>query len=223
MEKRKKSIFEKLPPARLFLDDINEIVGIFKEISNDVEIETEDYKLEDVSEMRNLNSDYINELMITSHQPYLTLRFEPYKAYFHSSEDTLIVRGALEKIRKIFSTKPNRLLNFYNNYIIKIIYNLLPIISGGMLGYGFISISENKNYYIFIYTGILLLLITLATSWQRASLRNKYSVIYLFNEKDRKSFWKRNQDSIISGIIGSLFVAIMAWFASELIKIVPWL
>ncbi|MCX6643480.1 MAG: hypothetical protein NTV15_08845, partial [Candidatus Bathyarchaeota archaeon] len=74
-----KDFSESFPPARLFLDDIDEIIEAFKEISNTkVTLENKDAYFENTEDIKNnLKSEYITNLIINSAKPYISLHFEP--------------------------------------------------------------------------------------------------------------------------------------------------
>ena len=55
MKKRSQSYSAKLKPVVLYFDDLEKIVEILKEISNDVEISTKEYQFENIEEVKVLS------------------------------------------------------------------------------------------------------------------------------------------------------------------------
>ena len=76
MEKKVKSHLELLKPAKLYLEDITNIVDIVKEVNTDVKISTDDYENINLNELENIKQETLNYLNISIQKPYLSLEFE---------------------------------------------------------------------------------------------------------------------------------------------------
>jgi hypothetical protein len=62
MQRKQKTIYCPLPPVRLFLDDLEKIVDILQQVSSNIEIETDEYKLTSLQDLQKLNAQFINNL-----------------------------------------------------------------------------------------------------------------------------------------------------------------
>jgi hypothetical protein len=154
-----KSYYEYLPPVRLTLYDIEEIVEILKEISHKIEIETGDHVYNSTKDLENLTNNYLTDLKIRSSDPSISLDLEPFRVFLWISEDTILSRGAYEKIKEVLHKKrPNAVFC----HLIK--GSLSSILSGIILGSSILLllIAIKKSDYKLIIISIIILLSTLA-------------------------------------------------------------
>jgi len=197
-----KSYSQYLPPVRLTLDDIKEIVEILKEISNKIEIETGDYVYNSTKDLENLTNNYLTDLKIRSSDHSISLYLEPSRVFLWISEDTTSSRGAFEKIKEVLHKKrPNAVF-------CHLIKGSLSIILSGIicsLSFFLLLIAIRKSDYKLIIISIIILLSTLALArWLHDISLKKYSIILLKNTRE-ETFWKRNRENIYANIIGWVF------------------
>ncbi len=201
MKKINTHIREELKPMSLYLDDIEKLMEIFKEISNDITIEFDNYELENIHEIPTLNLESTKKLKITSRNPYISIDFSKSGIYLYADDDTIIQRGCIEKIKNLLSTRIRKYTYFYHGAW-----------SGGFVGATIIplytSLEAGKINYIAIFS-ILLLFGLLWSYFGHKDQFNNYSIIYTKTRLASPNFFKRNQDSIIVAIIGALVGALI--------------
>ncbi len=71
MEKIVSGRSEDIPPIKIFIDDLEQIVGIVREVSKDVKIVIDSYKLNDLSEISEIKCDTIKYVHILIIADYL--------------------------------------------------------------------------------------------------------------------------------------------------------
>jgi hypothetical protein len=220
MEKITKSRFESLPPIKLYLDDIEKIVEILGELSTEIKIETDEYALRDVKEFASLNRERLTELSIQSSEPHLSLYIGSRNAWISIAKDIPPSRGTFEKVKDLLLLRRRKFSAFldipYVNFLL-----------GAMIGSG-VVVSIIGVIRLIIGTGlppamtiggIMLLFIGSLLSWWSFRVSSKeYSLIILKRRIDQPSFFKRNEDKILVGIIIAVVSVIFGWVLRTLIK-----
>jgi hypothetical protein len=190
-----------LPPLKLFVDDIDEIIHIISEISENIQIRSENYELDNASDLLNLDVDTINHLEVESNNPYISAEFSRSGARLYISTDDASSRGILEKIRQICFKRRRRFASF----VVKIWPSYVFVFIGVIL----MGISEINRVYFPLGLLAFLVYIFLAIANYIVDLR-RYSIIVISKSTEHPNFLMRNSDEIIIGvgsaIIGGLIV-----------------
>jgi len=199
------SYSEAYPQVKLYLDDVEEIVKILKEISNEIEIKTEEYAFSDVSELTKTYAEDFTNLEIGSRNPYINIAFRRYRLSVYASEQTLAILGAIQKIKDLLrKRKRSWILRRY--YLVILIDTTLTLI----LARGVTSWFSVAPLPIDLLNGIVVVL-NFSLIWK--SYKIPHSLIIPQRRLERISFWKRNRDQILVGIIcailGGLFVSLL--------------
>lgn len=105
MKKINKSFSIKLPPIRLYLDDLAQIADILGPSSSPVLISTSDYEFANVSELKSLKVDQINTLKISIREPHIWVSLEPSEARLYAANDDAMSRGLLEQVKQVFMAR----------------------------------------------------------------------------------------------------------------------
>jgi hypothetical protein len=201
MERRQKSLRVTLKPLFLYYDDLVEIIHCLKEVSSEISINTEEYSLSDIKEIKEINRKVINSIVISSCKPYISVDLDKNSASIYISEDNALQRGVLEKIRQILAKKTRKLAWLANS----------SFLSGGTTGASFwflFNAAIQRNFDLAIQG---LLVLTLGLFWVVLGFKNQlknYSMIYIQSKDEAPSFFSRKKDDIfvalISGCIGAL-------------------
>lgn len=96
---------ECLPPVFLYLDDIEQIVDVFKEVATSVNISTGENELESLSEIDQLGKKTLHSFYLSIREPYISLDMQPYRIWLHIHKDDPLSRGVFEKIKKILYSR----------------------------------------------------------------------------------------------------------------------
>ena len=196
-----------LYPVTLYLDDLEEIVGILNNPPSAIMIQTDRMQFDNLQELGTLTVEQLFKLSISNDD--VSLSMEPNQIWLFAHNDGPIAQGQFEQIR--------RLVNNRSTIFKRILQR--SSVSGIIAGIGIILtfdavLASNTNKIIL---GILL--ISFAVGYGIASFRlniNRYSTIVLARKKDRPSFIKRNKDSIwiaiISAILGGLITVLISKF-----------
>ncbi len=220
-EKEKtKSLYEKLPPIRLFLDDLDKIVEIFKEVSDNINIETKDYYFDNVKEIKNINAEYITDLEIKSREPYISLEFNSNGSTIYAAEDTLITRGALDKIKTILRPRQLKYINPTFHALLNTLLGVTFTSSLMMIGIGIeLGYYNQIQYYSLSIIGVVIFIISyFIHKWDDSILFKNYSMISLRKKDDKTSFWKRNWDQFITGAAASFIAGLVIFLLGLLIS-----
>lgn len=194
MEKITKSYSEKLKPVVLYLDDIQKIVDVFKEASENIEIVSSNYKFNDVDELKELKKEYINELKIHVNSPYISFDIRKSYVELYSSSSGVTEMGVIQGVKAYIKSSNNHFSIFYS-----LIYPLIFFYTGLVL-----YILYDTGFYF----NISISLMTIGAILYFINYYNRFyrkSFIYLCDRIDRPNFFKRNKDDLILALISALF------------------
>jgi len=193
MKSRSLSIREKLPQSSLYLDDIKFLYELISEISEDVlvKIKTKDTEYElktidDIMEIESFPENNFNYIEINGHRPYISIYLKNSNANVFISEDTPVLRGAMEKVKARIKMRSRKLSWLLSNSILPAIPFLIAL-----------DHAKNGQY---INGGLI---ISLCLVWYVLGFHinfYKYSIIHTNFKKNLPSFFERNKDKIIWAI-----------------------
>jgi hypothetical protein len=99
--RRDAPIFRTIPPSKLYLDEVSEIVEILRQHTlGDVQIATDDYEADDVDDLRELGLKKIHSLDIESQEPHVWVSFAPGTAMIQSPDSSAVSRGIVAEIEE---------------------------------------------------------------------------------------------------------------------------
>ena len=222
MEKIFKHHGERLPPVRLYLDDIKKIIGILSEVSENIDLEADEYKYESLTELTTQNLYQINSLTISSSDPYVSLHFAPDSVWLFITKDTAELRGIFEKIKKFLRSKRRKLYFMHKNpFLTSAIIGtfsglslpLFPIFIRNLITTG----ATARIILILSLATIWLIFIIIVFSWFFYLQYKRYSTIILMPRTEQTNFWQRNSDKLIVGLIVSIFSVLVTAFVTYFI------
>jgi len=220
MEKKIPSRTEKLRPVKLYLDDLEQIVSILKVESNEVKIETDEYKYESLEELVGNRKETIYELKLGSGRSVwspVKLSLDKYFVELFISEDEPRLRGLFEKIKEIL-VKRERVYRRLVSPIFSLIFSVfsLTIIIVNKFLYPLPLIILPFLYFIIIPSATTISLIIVV--WLNME-KGKYSIIVLKHRSDQVSFWKRNKDQVLLLIIGTVIGAVITVLGTIILNV----
>lgn len=186
---------------------------LFGNVSNDVTLEITDsqseYKfisVKEISALKSIPTEKFDNLSITSHSPYMTLRLWKHGGELHISEDSITLRGFMEKAKDRLKSRSKKLHWIYTS---PLVMATLPILSAY---YGVWELGH-KNYM----SGAIIIVLSLCWMVLNWYCRfYNYTVIFCKSQKELPTFFQRRKDDIfiavISGSIGAIVGALLAKF-----------
>jgi hypothetical protein len=203
MKKIDKSISKDYLPVKLYLDDLESIEEILKEVSTSLSFETEDYKFDSIEELKtHFKRAQINELHVKSSTPYITMDFTRMWTRIYVSSSDISNAGVFYRLDQIISNRNRKLKWRYSFYFLWIVNILLWIINGVPFGPKLIPV--NPYLSISIDTLAFMWLI-----WFFFIKFRRHSVIVLTHKNSEAPFLQRNKDNLILAIISALLGAIL--------------
>lgn len=214
MRKRVRYLSEEFEPVTLFLDDVEKIVDAILEVSPEVELVTENYVLTNVNQLSQLREPYLKELEIRSSNPYLVLALRRSSAELRGNEDSPACRGTFEKIRSLVLSRRRVLARLAFGWFYWLVAGIasLAILLGLVIAFW-------KSSWI-AGAAVLAGIATYCTWvwWQYHVTVNEHSLIVLCRSSEHQSFWQRNRDSILVGVLIAVFGALTAWVVNAITR-----
>ncbi len=217
MEKIKNPIHKKLPPLVLYLDDIQELCEFLKVIAKrPVIIETCNYKLNTLEELSKLKEEKTNSITFKCDEPFFSIELHKSGGFIFISKtkiEDVEAEGIVASIEKILL--PHRKSFVFSTVSNSYLGSLLLGASTTQLVIGKIGKSNNLILYLFA-----LALFIISVFWTILGFRlsiKRYNTVFLKLRKESASFWKRNKDQIIVGVVTAVITAIVSSFVTVLI------
>lgn len=206
----KSSIDQDFPPVKLYLDDVEEIVDSFKEISEkEVMISTDEYSVDAVSELSEIH--HIKELTIQSYSPYLRLGVTRHCVSLSSpGSSSTQMRGVATKISDILKSRTR----LYPLSLLSTASPFLGVAWGFLISLGLISIAEgvrNKQLWLFPL-GSAVTVLGMVMGYAAVGLGSR---IISKKRSAEESFWQRNKDTLVVSTI-MLFLGALLTFLAQL-------
>lgn len=211
MRELKKSISVDFPPVRLYLDDVEELFNILKKHAKSVNIETEKYELDDVAHLKEIKSDKIHKLTLSTSSPYISIDFESGSARVYISEDTTLNRGILSEIEDVIKKCRRRIAHIFHKSHLEFYLPVVAVVS-------VVQAYEYMKGWLFGAFAALIIIPTvlgLVFGWKIDF--SQYSTIVLSERHKQDTFFKRNRDGIIVGIIVAIITAAITWLLVKLV------
>lgn len=106
MERVGNKRIEDFPATTLYLDDLEEIVGILAGACKRLEIKVGDYKITDAGELNLLAQKFsgrFEHIALQGYNPYVSVDLRTYGVSAYISEDSLEQRGIVARIRDVIN------------------------------------------------------------------------------------------------------------------------
>lgn len=211
MKKRAKELSQLLPPVKLFLDDIEKIVEIAGELSEEIELWTDEYSFASVSDLSQLQQEELTTFGVRSGYFDLWLNFTPRYVSLMVRGNTATHIGVFEELKNFIQSRRRKFSTAYKNLLRWILGSVAigiaiaaPILHiKGLLLIGAFATAITLTAFNILYSYIL---------------HRKYSIIILKKRIEQPSFLKRNKDKIILSLFSAIIGAILLVLIEFLIK-----
>jgi hypothetical protein len=207
MEKIKKSDLFGYPKIRLFKDDIIYIIELFHyQFGSTLRIELDDFSIQTVAELSNFEEKTTHKFYIRSVTANVSLSLTEKSAYLHLSDiDDVSQLGLKVKIDNLFK-KRRRPVNLIANWL----FFPYCLFAGIIIGYYLDTI-----YSIIVLISIILYFLIFIIP----SSIFKHTIINLSQSSQDISFFQRNYEKFIVGLIITIFGGIVVLIIWKLIDI----
>lgn len=110
MKKLPKSISIFLSPSRLFLNDLELLEEVYKDNCQSYKINTKDYEIDCVEEIKQLGSSKFNFIQINSYNPSVTLTISSDFTEIYSSTNNILSTGIITKLQELLKHRRSPLI-----------------------------------------------------------------------------------------------------------------
>jgi hypothetical protein len=210
---------------RVYRDDLERIVAIFKENCDDVTIEAEGYKLSDISDLDQLQEqshlETLSQFQVTGGVRgadnflewilfYVRLNQSDWRPVLHLSEDSNAkLYGAAAKIDAILSARRDRILDAVTSWWAALLGLLIFVAAETFLLFQVLPRVWTLNPRLLhdaIPWNIALLVVSVlngALAWGVLRLKTKYRlIVYLADFHERKRLTRDQQKQLLNGGVG---------------------
>jgi hypothetical protein len=212
--------------VRVYLDDIQEIFSILKELTADVRIQADDFEATDPQDLLDISSDTIDELTIVASQPNVTVSLSGKAATLEATDPDNSTLGALKRIEERVDQRRRPLKKVLWNtnrepFLVAIAF-LLGIVSVVLLGIWLASdppnpppntIRDDIGWVIGIWV-VTLLVVSLSV----IMTARRQAVVIPRLQKDAPPFWERNRDEIAINAVFTVIGAVLGIAATLLVQ-----
>jgi len=199
MEKIHDSVTKRLPPLRLYLDELRELHNFVSSCCKEpVIIETCGYRLKSLDEVSNLTENTTNSILFSSQQPYLQVRLTSVYGEIYIGDGGIEAEGIASRVESILLRgKVSRPLLLDRVWV--------SVALGVSLWMGVII----TNPLIITLSVALMLIAFLWIIWDYRFVTQHYNTLVFRMRKDSPNFWTRNKDQIILLLIGAVIGAVI--------------
>jgi hypothetical protein len=212
--------------VRVYLDDIQEIFSILKELTADVRIQADDFEANEPQDLVDISSDTINELTLVATQPNVTVNLSGKTATLEATDPDNSTLGALKRIEERMGQRRRPLKRVLWNT------NREPVLVGIAFLLGLISVvlvavwlapdpanpppntaNDDTGWVIGIW--VLTLLVIPLTVIMTA---RRQAIVIPRLQKDAPPFWERNKDDIAVNAVFTVIGAGLGIVATLLVQ-----
>ena len=197
MKKKLHSISKHLPPVKLYLDDVNEIVSRLQSLCSKIEYSTKNYEFESLDELKQNCGSNLKELAIQGRSPYISVDIRKHDVHLYTSGESETTIGLYYSLKEFLQQKSGWYSKFLNIWLWGTLLWIFLIVFSNVIKELKDLPDILKYFYIFLSFIFFFFLLSLLNRW-------KGSTIYLENRYKVSNFWERNKDKIITTIIGAL-------------------
>lgn len=200
MKKTEITRFEDFPAAKLYIEDLKEILDIIGNNCEKVEFRTGEYEEVLPSELddlvKNMNKKRFDDIYIKANHPYVSVDIRSYGVSAYISEDSLTQHGLISKIRNIIDRRKKKCFGVVANTLC-----YLP-----MVGFGS-ALSQGEWGLAGIFIALSLLMI-----WPLVKYQMEQKVVVLTSSiSETESFLVRRKDELFVALIAALLGALVSF------------
>lgn len=216
MEKKNRPLRLDLPAAVVYLDDIEHLVELFREVCEHVEIESDEYKFGGLEDLKIMKSSSLRSITLRSTNPWITVEIGPEKIHVYAGDSTPALRGLVACVSDHFKGRASFIQRGFLNYLLSsiLVVTLIP----SALHHGK---QPDPSWLILAGLGLVAIL-GLGWIWWSISGIGRRHVVRLESRAHATSFLVRKKDdlllALVSGAIGALLGVIGSLVTNKLTK-----
>lgn len=200
MKKTGTTRFEDFPAAKLYIEDIKEIVNIIESSCEKVTIRTGDFdevlpsEIDDL--VTSLNKKRFDDIFISAYSPYVSVDLRSYGVSAYIGEDELVQHGIVSKIREILEKRKKKYFGSVVNAL-----GYLP-----MVGFG-AALTRGEWGLAGIFIALSFLMIGPIVKYQMS----QKVVMLTSSVNEKESFLTRRKDELLVASISALIGALVSF------------
>jgi hypothetical protein len=213
--------------VRVYLDDIQEIFSILKELTQDVRIQADDFVATEPQDLLDISSKTIDELTIVATQPSVTVTLSGKTATLEATDADMTTLGAVKRIEEGMRHRRRPLKKLlWNNEQPPALVGLTLVLNIAALVLAVLALTDpapanppppdattiSKEWVIGVWVAAVL-----ATVFSVMLTARRQAIVIPRLQKDAPPFWERNRDEIainavftviggVLGIVGTLLI-----------------
>lgn len=210
MKRLSKSISIYLLPVKLLIEDMELIEKVYKDNCQAFTILTQEYELDSIEEIKQLDNKKYTLIEITSRNPYIHLVISSDNTKIYSFEDDVNYTGIVTKLKDILKSRRSPFIYSAStwSFIIQVCITILAFLSLPNL----LLINETTKYIILCLELILFLIQIFFLKFGA----QKFPVVYVKNKTEKTSFLLEHKNLFITGMI-ALVVQLLVLLVKETI------
>lgn len=213
MQKRAKSHGKHIQPVRLYLDDVETIYEILREVAERVRIINDEHVLDKPDQLLELKKDCLTYLEISSSEPYISVDLKPSSCWLYIANDESTSRGVFEKTKQLLERRKPLFWFIYT-----LPFNALLSVSAGICLGSLVLPTTGLTDMSQSVVALNVAGALVAVLWGLYNFHvkfNKHSVVFLTHRSSTQSFLKRNRDQIILALTSAILGGVVTFFISK--------
>jgi hypothetical protein len=213
--------------VRVYLDDIQEIFSILKEVAADVRIQADDFVATEPQDLLDISSDTINELTIVATQPSVTVTLSGKTATLEATDADMMTLGATKRIEERMRQRRRPLKRVLWNKdktpflvgaaftlsLVSLVFAMLLLLAPEPANPPPDSITIGREWIIGTWA-LTISVVSLAV----IMTARRQAIVIPRPQKDAPPFWERNRDEIAINTVFTVIGAVLGIAATLLVQ-----
>ncbi len=200
---------------RLFRDDLDLVISIFKEHNFEIKISDQYFEYETLDELIEKRGERPRSFVLVGQSReneygWVSISFEKNRTYLSTSFGNEKTRYAFGRIKDIFDTERSKVYVILNPFLL-----IIPAYFFGLF-YVLKLADKAKQNTVVIPLWLPVIAIVFISIWVISGLYRIGAYQAVLKRKHEGGFWKRNADKIILLVIGAI-IGIVAKYVIELL------
>lgn len=211
MKTKSKHVSLKLPPCRLYLEDIIEIESLFKQHCESYAIETDKYEYENLAELMGTRIKSVDEFEIGGRNP--NIRFT-----FHRSGSSITSYAEKGEIDPFAYLLRDKITSKSSKLIFMAKSNQYPLLIYICATASAIMFINSKAISTSVFLLLMIAYFVYSFLFQLYLDIPRHTIIYFCNKGEGGGFISRNKDKIILIVLSAIIGSIVTLIVNYLIK-----
>jgi hypothetical protein len=210
------SRFQSFGPLKLYREEIDELVTLFKNSCERVDLADEKYEYDSLEEMENRLGKNTHYLSISGYKPYASVEVGAKEIVKWGRKDqNFIFAGEDDKAQVLF-LKAQDILRDHKRWILSRIFNWPMFLLVSAVDYA-LGLLPLLHVHLFprIGSSVVILFLAYFVFWIYFQARGK-SYLSLESRNKQQSFLARNRDAILLLLLGAAAAEAIHWLVTRL-------